>query len=354
MLRLITEIVSRGFLVDQLKVREHGPHLDIPAVNFRTLDLGTSHTYTALPAVVRYLHRERPEVMLSDKDRVNRTALFARFIARSPARLVLRSGTTLSVDLASRSLMQRWLQKNSIRHLYPSAHQVVVPSQGAAEDMSTFTGLSRTHIKVVPTPLIPDDLLNQRLPAPDHPWFAPEQPPVILSAGELGYRKDFATLLRAFTLLRKKRPCRLIILGRGKERNNLLRLARDLGVDKDFALPGFIDSPYAWMAHAKLFAFSSRWEGFGNVLAEALGMGTPVVSTDCPSGPAEILKNGLYGRLVPIGDPPAMAAAMEATLDNPLPAEKLREAARPYIVSQATDAYLEAMGLKPMNRRTLF
>lgn len=136
-----------------------------------------------------------------------------------------------------------------------------------------------------------------------------------------------------------------MILGRGGARETLLGLADELGVAADFALPGFVPEPYGYMAHADLFAFSSRWEGLGFVLIEALAVGTPVVSTDCPSGPREILQDGRYGPLVPVDDAAALAQAMLATLDAPLPAETLREAARPYGIEAATDAYLDAMGL---------
>jgi glycosyltransferase involved in cell wall biosynthesis len=136
-----------------------------------------------------------------------------------------------------------------------------------------------------------------------------------------------------------------MILGRGNARDRLLALAADLGVTEDFALPGFLLQPYAWMAHADLFAFSSRWEGLGFVIIEALAVGTPVVATDCPSGPAEILQDGRYGPLVPVDDPEAMAKAMLATLEAPLPRAELQKAARPYEVEASTDAYLDAMGL---------
>jgi glycosyltransferase involved in cell wall biosynthesis len=136
-----------------------------------------------------------------------------------------------------------------------------------------------------------------------------------------------------------------MVLGRGGARESLLALAGELGVAGDFALPGFVPQPYAWMAHADLFAFTSRWEGLGFVLIEALAVGTPVVSTDCPSGPSEVLEGGRFGPLVPVDDHQALAAAMLATLDAPLPPETLRQAARPYEIEASTDAYLDAFGL---------
>jgi glycosyltransferase involved in cell wall biosynthesis len=262
-------------------------------------------------------------------------------------RLVLSSGTTISIDLATRGPLERWVQRSSMGRLYPFADQVIVTSAGVADDMAAYTGLPRRLIRVVPSPVVPESLFEADLPCPDHAWLGDPGWPLILSAGELCGRKGFDTLLRAFARVRAARPCRLMILGRGGARESLLALATELGVAADFALPGFVPGPYAYMAHADLFAFTSRWEGLGFVLIEALAVGTPAVSTDCPSGPREILEDGRYGPLVPVDDDAALARAMLATLDNPLPRWQLQGAARPYAIEASTDAYLDAMGLPP-------
>ena len=346
---LIPALARRGYAVDLLKVRRHGPTLDGVPPGVRVIDLGSRHTYGCLPALVGYLRRERPVVLLSDKDRVNRTALLARTLARTPGpvttRLVLSSGTTISIDLATRGPLERWVQRNSMGRLYPLADQVIVTSTGVADDMAAYTGLPRHRIRVVPSPVVPESLFTADLPRPGHPWLGDPAAPLILSAGELCGRKGFDTLLQAFARVRAQRPCRLMILGRGGARDALLALAAELGVATDFALPGYVPEPYAYMAHADLFAFSSRWEGLGFVLIEALAVGTPVVSTDCPSGPREILDHGRYGPLVPVDDDDALARAIMATLDAPHPPALLRQAARPYGIEAATDAYLDAMGL---------
>jgi len=346
---LIPALARRGYQVDLLKVRRHGPHLPEIPPGVRVIDLGSRHTYGCLPALVGYLRRERPAVLLSDKDRVNRTALFARTLARIgtplPTRLVFSSGTTISIDLATRGPLERWVQRNSMGRLYPFADQVIVTSAGVADDMAAYTGLARALIRVVPSPVVPESLFTADLPRPDHPWLGDPAAPLILSAGELCHRKGFDTLLRAFARVRSQRPCRLMILGRGGERAALLALATELGVAQDFALPGYVPQPYAFMAHADLFAFTSRWEGLGFVLIEALAVGTPAVATDCPSGPREVLQNGRYGPLVPVDDAAALAQAMLDTLDAPLPAARLHAAARPYAIEAATDAYLDAMRL---------
>jgi glycosyltransferase involved in cell wall biosynthesis len=346
---LIPALARRGYRVDLLKVRRHGPHLDAIPDGVTVVDLGSRHTYACVPALVRYLRCERPAVMLSDKDRVNRTALLAGWLARQlagrPTRLVFSSGTTISIDLATRGALERWVQRTSMGRLYPFADQVIVTSAGVADDMASYTGLPRERIRVVPSPVVPASLFTESLARPDHPWLGRSDVPLILGAGELCGRKDFETLLRAFARVRTQRPCRLMILGQGRARERLLALAAELGVAEDVALPGFVPEPYAFMAHADLFAFTSRWEGLGFVIIEALAVGTPVVATDCPSGPREILQDGRIGRLVPVGDAAALAAAMLQTLDAPPPEALLRDAARPYEIEASTDAYLDAMRL---------
>lgn len=341
---LVPALAARGYTIDVLQVRGHGPYFERIPDRVRLIDLGSRHVYTSFPALVRYLRRERPAALLSDKYRVNNTALLARALARTPIRLVLSLGSAVSVDLGSRGPFDRWLQRMVIGRFYRYADQVIVTSDGVADDMASYTGLGRAHIRTVPSPVVPASLFTETPPPPDHPWFAPGEPPVILGVGELCSRKDFRTLIAAFARIRSDCRCRLMILGRGRMRDDLLAFARALGVAEDLALPGFVPKPYAYMAHARLFAFTSRWEGLGFSLIEALAVGTPAVSTDCPSGPREILQNGRYGSLVPVGDVEALSAAMLATLANPLPSNVLREAARPYEIENATDAYVQALG----------
>ncbi|MEZ5536113.1 MAG: glycosyltransferase [Thiolinea sp.] len=342
MKNLIPELACRGYSVDLLKVRKHGPNLDVVPQGVRIIDLGSSHTYSCLTAVVRYLRDEKPAVLLADKDRVNRTALLAHFLARSSCRLILSSGTTLSIDLKNRGAFERWLQRFSFGRLYPFADKLIVTSAGVADDTCAYTGLARDHIAVVPSPVIPDALLSESQPCPDHPWFD-DDIPLILSVGELCARKDFGTLLKGFARLRQQQNCRLMIIGRGKQKAKLEQQAQALGVGDDVTFPGFVDAPYAYMAHADLFVFTSRWEGLGFVLIEALAVGTAVVSTDCPHGPAEILQQGKYGRLIQVGDDQALAIAMQQALqESPIP-DILQQAVKPYTVSAATDAYLRVL-----------
>jgi glycosyltransferase involved in cell wall biosynthesis len=171
-------------------------------------------------------------------------------------------------------------------------------------------------------------------------------PPVILSAGRLVAKKDLATLLRAFARVREAERARLIILGEGRERSRLEGLAHKLGIAQDLKIVGWVANPYAYMARAAVFASSSIREGFGNVLVEALACGCPVVATDCPSGPAEILGDGRYGRLVAPSDAEALAAALlDALLSRPDP-DLLQRRAQVFTAQHATDIYLDLLGLE--------
>jgi glycosyltransferase involved in cell wall biosynthesis len=146
-------------------------------------------------------------------------------------------------------------------------------------------------------------------------------------------------LLEAFALLRARRSAKLIILGEGPERAQLEGRVLELGIEGDVDLPGFLQNPYAIMRHAALFVMSSRYEGLPTVLIEAMACGCPVVSTNCPSGPSEILDQGQFGPLVPVGDVEALANAMMETLDDPLPPDVLKSRASIFHIDNVLDSY---------------
>jgi glycosyltransferase involved in cell wall biosynthesis len=189
---------------------------------------------------------------------------------------------------------------------------VVAVSQGVAKDLNKVLGLPMEKMQVIYNPAVTPELKTKSQEPLDHPWFAPGEPPVILGVGKLEAQKDFPTLIRAFSQIRKIQPARLVILGWGPEsdKQKLETLIHELGVEADVNLAGYVNNPFAYMARASVFALSSRWEGLPFVLVEAMAVGTPVVSTDCESGPAEILGDSKYGMLVPVGDSQALAEAI--------------------------------------------
>lgn len=317
MLTLASAFVYSGLSVDMVLARAQGAYeSDIPA-GTRVVDLDASRIIASLPGLVRYLRLERPPLMLSALAPTNCLAVWGRELARVETRLVLSEHNTLSraAEHAAnvRTSFLPWLMRWSYRW----SDRVVAVSQGVADDLAATIGLNRTRIEVIHNPVVSARLFKKANVPLNHHWFATNEPPVVLGVGRLTEQKDFATLIRAFARVCQCRKARLMILGEGPDRNHLNSLVRKLGLEEDVTLPGFVVNPYQYMANARVFVLSSRWEGFGNVLVEAMACGTSVISTECPSGPAEILDKGRYGKLVPVGDEAAMAAAILSTINQP-------------------------------------
>jgi glycosyltransferase involved in cell wall biosynthesis len=243
------------------------------------------------------------------------------------------------------------------RWLYPWADLIVAVSHGVAKDLAAL-GVRRPAT-VIYNGLDLAEVARLAAADPMHPWLDPGAPPVILAAGRLAPQKDYPTLLRAFHLVRAQRPCRLVILGDGPLWPELRQMARELpsiGTYRpalDIAFAGHAHNPFAYMARASCFVLSSAWEGFGLVLAEALSCGCPVVSTDCRSGPREILDGGRYGRLAPVGDVEALAEAIEATLDAPPDRGVLKRRAAEFSAEAMVERYLQAIEGQLQQRRAV-
>lgn len=331
--------------VDLLVLREDSQHLGSLPDNVNLVRLGVRHSLLAIPAIGRYLRRARPDALLVAKDRAGRAALLARRLFGASTPIYIRLGTTLSEAMKGKSGLARWPRYTLMRWLYPLVDGVVAVSQGVADDTIGITRLPPSRVHVIRNPVITRDIAARALEPLDHPWFQPGQAPVILGMGRMTRQKDFPTLLRAFAKVRAEQAAHLVILGEGRDRQKLLDLAESLGIGGDVALPGFMSNPYPWLAHASLFVLSSAWEGSPNALTEALALGTPVVSTLCPSGPDEILADGRYGPLVPVGDVDAMAAAMLQVLRRPPASAVSKEAVTEYNASTSAGRYLALMGL---------
>lgn len=345
MLNLLQGFAAYGIQVDLLAIVRKNwqiPAIDWP--NVRLIDLQTSHTHLAVPALVGYLRRERPDVLMAVKDRAIRAAILAKSLAGVETRLVGNLHTNLSAALEKKSPLLRWLRCQPMRWIYPALERVIAVSEGVAQDTLKITGLPRERVLAIPNPVIGEDLFVKSREPVTHPWFADHGVPIVLGSGRLTRQKDFDTLLRAFARVRARRDCRLLILGEGGLRPELEKRVTELNLESSVALPGFIENPYPYMAKASLFVLSSLWEGSPTVLTEALALGVPVVATDCPSGPRETLAGGRFGPLVPMGNPERLAEAMLETLAHPQPPENLREAVAEFTIERSARRYLEALG----------
>ncbi|MCS7194384.1 MAG: glycosyltransferase [Meiothermus sp.] len=341
MLNLAVGMARQGLPVDLVLAEATGPYLSMVPPEVRLVDLKARRVLRSLPALTSYLRQTRPLGLVSALDHANVVALWARRLAKVPTRVAVCMQNTPSQDARHASSLRGRLLPLAMRLFYPWADGIVGVSQGVVDDFVRLTGI-RQRVRVIHNPVVTPELLQRAEEPLEHPWFQPQEPPVLLGVGRLTRQKNFPNLIRAFAEVRKRRPARLVILGEGEERASLEGLVRSLGLEGEVELPGFVQNPYAYMKRAGVFVLSSDWEGLPTVLIEALALGTPVVATDCPSGPREILQGGRWGRLVPVNNPAALAQALEATLAEARPAIP-EEAYRPYTQAEVVRRYLELL-----------
>jgi glycosyltransferase involved in cell wall biosynthesis len=299
-----------------------------------------------ISSLQHYLKTQQPDVVLSAITYANLSVIWAKRMSGSTVPVVVSERIALSTYCAAPSNSRKWKWRylpDIVQRTYPGADAVVAVSQHAAEELITNIGVSQQSVMTIHNPVVDDTLHIGAAQPLDHAWFAPDAVPVILAAGRLTEQKDFSTLIRAFALVHAQRPVRLVILGEGRLRPDLLKLATELGVQADVDMPGFVSNPFQYMARSSLLVLSSLYEGLPGVVIQALACGCPVVSTDCPGGSREILADGKYGALVDIGDVDAMASAIRAELDHPTDQEMLLRRAADFSVDRAVGHYLDLL-----------
>jgi glycosyltransferase involved in cell wall biosynthesis len=331
--------VARGYAVDLVLNAARGPTLERIDAGTNVVDLQACRSIAALPKLAAYLRRHAPAVLLSAFEVSNVIAVAAAVMARTRCAVSVHAIASHTLDRRT-DWQYRYLRPVMSR-AYARADVIITVSDAVADDLARLTGISRDTMQRIYNPLPPeiDDLALA-----DRGDAYPRGIPTVLAVGRLVEEKDFGTLLHAFSLLRERRRAQLVVLGDGPEKTRLAALARALDIAADVHFLGFVSNPYAHMRSADVLAVSSISEGLGNVIVEALACGTPVVSTNCVGGPAEILCDGKYGRLVPVGDAGALADAIAATLDAP-PPTNLRARADDFKLDQIAAQYLGALGL---------
>jgi len=329
-------LCDAGARVELLTLSDHDPRQQRtglhPDLSIRCL--GQGRRWQQSRRLRLYLAEQAPAALLAAGHRAN---LLAAHQAGGSTRVVLSVHNALTPGIERLNAWRRWGRLRALRRWYPRADDIICVSHGVAADVERLIPQVRDRLDCVHNPIAPAD------GEPDldlHPWLSDRSRPVILGAGRLATQKGFDTLIRAFAEIEHRPQPRLLILGEGPDRKALLQLAAQLGVGRRVALPGFVPNPRAQMAAASVFVLASVWEGFGNVLVEAMSAGTPVVATDCPSGPREILADGSYGPLVAVGDVGAMADAIRRLLASPTPSTLLRERAADFAPERVAAAYL--------------
>ncbi len=344
---LLQGLPQQTFTQELVMVSGWGPFLDHVPAHVKKVDLALSggvkkqgNVTAAILPLARYLRRRKPDILISHLAHANIAATLAVALAQTKTKVVLveHNDNTLLDAARTRSFASRALQRAKSL-IYKRADHLVGVSDGVSNYIAATFGVPKARVSTIYNPVINHDLLSKAEEPLEHPWFAAEEPPVLLGSGRLREQKDFITLLRAFAKVRAQRPCRLLILGEGQERAALEAEIAALHLGDSVQLPGFVSNPYSYMRRASLFVLSSRWEGLPTVLIEAMACGCPVVATDCPSGPDEILEGGKWGPLVPIADPDALATAILAALEEEHAGPSLRNRANRFSFERAMDDY---------------
>ncbi len=335
------ELAERNFDIDILVAEKRGGFINEPDEEVRLVELGTPHIRQAnflayIPSLVRYFRDESIDVLISGMNHANVVALLAHQLSGADSKIIISEHSPPQSLKSVKNGIITVLAKN----LYERADGIISNSDFVADEVENYIGVSNQRISTIYNPIVNHKLLNMARVEPTHRWFAEEQE-IILSAGRLSPPKDYETLLRAFETLLKRRDSKLIILGTGEQKQALESMTEELGIDHSVAFLNSVNNPFSYMAHFDLFVLSSEWEGFGNVLVEALACGCPVVSTDCPGGPSEILVDGEYGELVPVSDSDAMTLAMEKKLKEDIDEKKLKQRSLDFSVEKSVDKLID-------------
>lgn len=350
---LLRLLDRRRFKPTLALMRAEGEHLSAVPRDVPVIDLGAHSMWSAWWPLRKVLARQNPEVLFSTSSGANILAAVARLLVRRRPRLVLSERNVLARDQPGWKLRLVLFLK---KVLYPTAQCVTVVSSGVGHDLEQRLGIEKSLIRVVYNPVVTDEIQSLSEEEVSHPWFQGSRP-TILAAGRLVPAKGFPTLIRAFHRLRRNHDVRLAILGEGPKREELEELVASLGEEELVSLPGFDPNPFRYMSRCTIFVLSSRFEGLPGVLIQAMSCGAAVVSTDCPSGPSEIVDHGENGLLVPVDDDQAMAKAISTLLEQPSLRStfgaRAKEKAARFRAEASIHLYEDALSLPTTNSETI-
>lgn len=324
---LVNNIDRRKYGLSLVLGKKEGDFIKNLDKDIPIFDLDTSRSFDLLFKLIKYFKTEKPDIFVSAFSRINIICIVARFFSGSKTKIVATEHAVFSflpviAKTPARRFFARFFLPAIAKIAYPRADAIICVSKGIADDLLKIVHCPKT-ITIIYNPVINDKICKLATDSVAHPWFLDKTIPVIVAVGRLVGCKDYPTLLKAFRLVVKARPAKLVILGRGPAEFKLKKLTYELGLFKSVDFLGFQENPFKYMNKASVFALSSLQEGFGNVIIEAMACGVPVVSTNCPVGPGEIIESGKNGILVPVGDEKALAEAILKILNSQSLAQKL-------------------------------
>jgi glycosyltransferase involved in cell wall biosynthesis len=348
-LNLAEYFVGRGLRVDLVVGKYFGSLKDKVPSGVRLISLDARRVLLSLPQYLRYLAMARPPVVLSSVENISIVTCLGKLLSSHAHRLVVRLDNSLKEPGSLFFQPHRWGWVAAVAGTFWSADALIAVSGGLQRQLERLPAISRKRIECIYNPIIGPGF-SAKLAAPlSLPSAVRTDLPWVVAAGRLHQQKDYPTLLRAFAGVTRQIPAQLLILGEGDERSALEALAQSLGIRDDVHFLGYVENPLPIMRHAQVFALTSTQEGFGNVLVEALAAGAPVVSTDCPHGPREILRQEQFGTMVDIGDVSALAAALCAQLRSEKPpiSQALTRHLERFSVQHICERYIDVLGIRP-------
>lgn len=336
---LANGLSNNGYAVDFVLSSATGTHVLSLGQNLNLFDLGQSHVIAALWSLGRYLRTQRPSIIISGLSNANAASLIAGNFLSYRTKTIITQHINWSQVLINNPPKKEIFVYHLSKYLYPLATHIVGVSTGITNEIHQMSNIDHRKVSRIYNPVVTAQMLEQSKQVPSHKWFIEKSEPILVSVGRLERQKDFETLIRAFHQVQSQLACKLLILGEGSERSKLESLIHELNLTHRVELTGFLSNPYSFIAHADLFVLSSRFEGLPTVLIEALACKTPVVATNCISGPAEILEGGKYGKLVEVGNVGALAQAIIECLQNHPDRDSLGKRAQLFSTENAIKAY---------------
>ncbi len=343
-LNLAEGFLERGIAVDIVVSDRRGSFESQIPDGVRVIDLRADRVLKSVVPLIKYLRRYSPDVLLSGHTHANIVAVWSTKLSFTDTQVAIGVHSTPSLKKTKNGNVISAAKDAILTVSYHMADHIIAVSKGSAKDISNVTGITESKISVIYNPVIGprfDVKINESI---EHQWLQNDRLEVIIAAGRLAPVKDFQTLIQTFKILEENSPdTRLIIMGSGEQKWYLEKLTKELGIVDKVDLVGYINNVYPYLSRSDVFVLSSRLEGFGIALVEAMATGTPVVSTDCPNGPDEILRGGKFGELTPVGDETALASAIERTLSDPIDSRKLVDRAMDFEQSVITDQYISEL-----------
>lgn len=346
-LRFARALAASGHNVDFI-IGFVNPGYSLPEVDgINVCVLNKQRVMGMLMPLIRYFKEQNPDVVFSAGDHLNVVVLLAALISGSKAKISCSSRVTPFDTYSNVLFTKRWVLKIFMRAVMPRANALTCVSKDMV-DQYRLVFKSPPHVCIYN--IIGDNHSQKKLnEAVDEEWFTEKSEPILVAAGSLVPWKGFSDLIRAMRALLNTRRAKLIILGDGPLRAELQALIKELDLGHAVKLLGYVDNPLKYFSRADIFVLSSHVEGMPNVLVEAMMCGCTPVSTNCPTGPRELLLDGKYGYLVPVSDPIAMAAGIEKAIDHPIPDSLLRDAVKPFAEHEVIERHFDVLGIGIQN-----